>query len=579
MKLIEALQIIQRPSAEGTLALRVMLATGFTPLHLETFLAAHLRVASDKTLPEVKTGLFGDLAGNLERLDSAQIDSLVVAMEWSDFDPRLGVRTLGGWRPEEIDGIIKSAGKAADRIERAIAQIGVKITAIVSLPTLLLPPMFSTHSVQSSAPELQLRGIVSSLAACLAGLPNVRLVSEQQLGIDSAPACRYDLKSDLLNGFPYTVTHASVLAKAIASLIHNQRPMKGLITDLDNTLWAGIVGDDGIEGISWNLERHTQVHGIYQQLLSSLAGAGVLIGVASKNDPELVKQAFMREDLLISPKDIFPIEAHWSPKSESVERILRTWNISADAVVFVDDSPMEIAEVKAAFPEMDCRLFSGNDYSGTWELLRSLREAFGKAIVTHEDALRLESIRSSSAWRDLSSSEGNGHDEFLASVEASIVFEYGPLSEDTRAFELINKTNQFNLNGRRISQPEWRNFFADQSAFLLTVAYKDKFGPLGKIAAMMGRIHGGKAEITGWVMSCRAFSRRIEHQCLKFVFENLGAEEIAFDYEGTQRNGPLTDFLADVLKRIPEPGATLTREGFLSNVPELFHRIEVSVNV
>jgi predicted enzyme involved in methoxymalonyl-ACP biosynthesis len=93
----------------------------------------------------------------------------------------------------------------------------------------------------------------------------------------------------------------------------------------------------------------------------------------------------------------------------------------------------------------------------------------------------------------------------------------------------------------------------------------------------MGRMQGNTAQIAAWVMSCRAFSRRIEHQCLKFIFENLGAEEIAFDFEATPRNGPFADFLSDVVKHTQEPRLILTKEAFVSAVPALFHDIEVSV--
>ncbi len=142
--------------------------------------------------------------------------------------------------------------------------------------------------------------------------------ANKKLAAISTPGARYDVKSDLGTGFPYTLSHASALGELLACLIENRMPMKGLITDLDDTLWSGIVGDDGVDAISWNLDKHSQMHGVYQQLLSSLAAAGVLVGVASKNDAANVAQAFGRRDMLLSSKDVFPFEVHWSKKSESV---------------------------------------------------------------------------------------------------------------------------------------------------------------------------------------------------------------------------------------------------------------------
>jgi FkbH-like protein len=107
--------------------------------------------------------------------------------------------------------------------------------------------------------------------------------------------------------------------------------MKGFITDLDDTLWRGIVGDDAVDNIHWGLEHHALGHALYQGMLASLADIGVLIGIASKNDLELVQLAFQRTDLLLSSSASFPIEVNWQPKVDSVARILQTWNIHPEA--------------------------------------------------------------------------------------------------------------------------------------------------------------------------------------------------------------------------------------------------------
>ena len=302
------------------------------------------------------------------------------------------------------------------------------------------------------------------------------------------------------------------------------------------------------------------------------------MAVASKNDAALVEDAFSRRDLLLSKADIFPFEVHWSRKLESVQRILKTWNVSADSVVFVDDSPMEIAEVKAAFPEMECIVFPKSDYQGLWSLLKHLRDLFGKALLTEEDALRLRSIRDAVTWQDLAQ-PAESADKFLRSAVSSIVFESVLTNGNSRAFELVNKTNQFNLNGKRFSESEWQKLLNDPAAFVLSVSYKDKFGPLGRIAVIMGARLGSKVTVNGWVMSCRAFSRRIEHQCLKYLFETLDADEIVFDYQVTPRNGPLQEFLAGLLGKPPESGVILSRGQFAAKVPPLFHRVEGAVHV
>ena len=579
MKLIDALHLVRREVVDSAPETKIFLACGFTPLHLQTFLTAELRVLLPGRRISLKTGLFGDLCGNIARVTQDEFDSFIAVVEWGDLDPRLALRTLGGWHPSQIADIIESATGTVGRLQSGLLGISQQVPTIVCMPTLPLPPLFPTIPSQADSAEMQLRHAVASLAVSLSREPNLRIVNGQHLDETSPPDRRYDVKSDVLSGFPYSLPHASAIAEFLGRLIHNRPPKKGLITDLDDTLWSGILGEDGVDGISWHLDRHSHMHGLYQQFLASLAGAGVLVGVASKNDSTNVERAFTRSDLLLSKNDVFPFETHWSRKSESVRRILKTWNVGADAVVFIDDSPMEIAEVKAAFPEMECIVFPRSDYQGIWNLLKHLREVFGKSFLTDDDALRLRSIREAGVWRDATQSSGSSSEDFLKTAEACVVFEPAQPKGDTRAFELVNKTNQFNLNGKRFSESEWSNFFRDPAAFVLAVSYKDRFGSLGKIAVIMGKSCGPVVCVSGWVMSCRAFSRRIEHQCLRYLFGTLGADEIVFDYQSTPRNGPLQEFFTELLGETPTEGVRLSKERFAARVPPLFHQVEGTVHV
>jgi FkbH-like protein len=578
VKLIDALAVIRRPQPENAPLLKVSLACGFTPLHLETFLAAALRERSPFERIEVTTGLFGDLAGNIEGIRPEPCDVLVAVIEWQDLDLRLGVRNLGGWRVADLPDIVKSAHRMLARLEKAILAAAAFLPTYISLPTLPLPPLFTTPSQQASAYELELRQAVSSFAASLATHSRIRILSPSHLDEISPPSDRFDFQSELSAGFPYQLSHASALAELLATLIRNPTPKKGLITDLDDTLWSGILGENGIDGISWHLDQTTHIHGLYQQFLASLASAGIMAAVASKNEPALVQQAFEREDLLIDKQSFHPMDVHWGPKSESVRRILKTWNVAADSVVFIDDSPMELAEVKAAFPDMECLVFPKTDYQAFWQLLRRLRDAFGKAIVSEEDSIRLESIRAAAALTDSSNGEGTSLDSFLQDAQASVTISFGKEKEDHRAFELINKTNQFNLNGKRLSESSWMAYLNNRNTFLMTISYADKYGALGKIVVLLGRMQGKAAAIDSWVMSCRAFSRRIEHQCLNWLFENFDLQEITFAYQPTDRNKPIQDFLSAMTTSPLTTDVRISRVDFSEKCPPLFHHAKAAVN-
>ena len=222
MNLVEALEILKQGVPEDQHPLRVFLACGFTPLHLQTFLTAHLRKRLPQQRLELKTGLFGDLAGSIEGFQALECDILAVAIEWQDLDPRLGIRSLGGWRTTDLPDIVKSAGLAATRLEQALRRASESIPVCVCMPTLPLPPLFSTATTRAGDYELQLRQRVASFAASISSESSIRVLDSQRLDELSPPNARLDLQTDLMAGFPYKLPHASAMAGLIAALIQNQ---------------------------------------------------------------------------------------------------------------------------------------------------------------------------------------------------------------------------------------------------------------------------------------------------------------------------------------------------------------------
>jgi FkbH-like protein len=403
---------------------------------------------------------------------------------------------------------------------------------------------------------------------------NVKVLNPQRLDRLSPPPDRFDVESEVRWGFPYRLPHAATLAELLGQLIKGPVPKKGLITDLDDTLWKGVLGEVGSEEVSWDLDHDSHMHGLYQQLVHSLSVEGVLVGVASKNDPAYVEEVFRRNDVMLPSSAIFPMEVHWGPKSESVARILKTWNVGPDSVVFVDDSPMELAEVKAAHPEVECLQFPSKKHEAVLNLLDRLRDLFGKAVMSEEDAIRLDSIRQNQFNRDDGPRTAGSPSAFLQQANAELLISFRKDPLDPRALELVNKTNQFNLNGKRYTQLSWRNYLQGPCSFLLLAAYKDKYGPLGKIAVIAGRQKERTLFVDTWVMSCRAFGRRIEHRCLEELYAKYGIDEIEFDFAATGRNEPLRTFLADILDAPPSAGCRLPRDQFLDRRLETFHHVQ-----
>lgn len=550
MKVSQALRVLNEARGRAS-SKTYYLACGFTPLHLQTFLAALLQETdADRRVIVEAPGSYGDLIGNLARIPLAS--QATVFMEWSDLDVRLGFRGLAEWSSATTEDILQSVDGTLRRLYDAVqCRAGVGLT-VINLPVLPIVPIEHLPQIQAGNLGLFLRAKVLDFAAQIALLKSVR-VANPEWQVLPAMRERLDLQSELKNGFPYALDTAAAIAREAVVLLQLPPARKGLITDLDNTCWRGILGDDGLDGIAWTQEAHAQEHGLYQQVLKSLGQAGVLVAIASKNERTAVDEALALPDMILKPADVFPIEAHWGRKSDSVANILRTWNIGADDVVFVDDNPMELEEVRTAFPGMECLPFPTGNVKAVYELLLGLRNRFGKAQINEEDRLRSQSLRRTALTQ---SEAGRADPAFVASLKASIGLSLGARFEADRAFELVNKTNQFNINGLRYTIDQWVQMGAEPGRFLGVIEYTDKFGPLGRISVVSGRISDREARIDVWVLSCRAFSRQIEHASLQALFQRYELDAIHFDYSRTAKNSPVAEFFAE-FGELPQEKAVL----------------------
>ena len=571
MRLSQAMQINQRPAPAGSARRKLHLVCGFTPLHLATYLRAYARIRFSGDDVEVVTGLYGDLEDALRTAAEGTSEGVVVVLEWSDLDARLGLRSAAGWSVAALADIGRQVPERLRRLESLILDLSQAVTVALVAPTLPLPPLTHLPPARAGVFELRLRAGIAGFLERTAASSRMRILGADALARGSPAAGRHDVQLDLRADSPYTLAHAAAVASLAVECLFPPAPAKGLITDLDDTLWQGILGDAGVAGLAWSLDAHAQPHALYQELLASLAEAGILIAVASKNDPTLVEEAFARPDLLLRRTQVFPLAAGWRPKSESVAQILKSWNIGADSVVFVDDSPMELAEVGERFPGLECLLFPSGDAAGVLGLIHRLRARFGTTEVREEDLLRARSLSASAAF---ASERAANTGDFLARLEARLTLEFSTAGHDGRAWELVNKTNQFNLNGRRFSEGEWRSLFQQPGAFLLTATYQDRFGPLGKIAALAGRCTGDQVEVDSWVLSCRAFSRQVEFQMLRCLLEKYRASSIGFCFRPTPRNGPLQEFLGQFFSAsLREGRLDLAPAGFAAHCPVMFHQV------
>jgi FkbH-like protein len=233
---------------------------------------------------------------------------------------------------------------------------------------------------------------------------------------------------------------------------------------------------------------------------------------------------------------------------------------------------MELAEVAEKYPGIECLQFPSDDPAGVLALLQQLRVRFGKEEIREEDHLRVQSLRAAAQIEMESPIEASA--DFIGRLRAKVTLESSG-SDSPRAFELANKTNQFNLNGMRYTEGEWKSRFRRPGAFLTTLAYEDRFGPLGRIAVVGGYKEVNRCLVDVWVMSCRAFSRHIEFQALRQLFAKSGASMITFLFRPTERNGPLQTFFRHFLspESMVEGELHLPVAVFEKSCPHLFHEV------
>lgn len=536
MRFTEALKLAKDAGSREKTPFDVILVSASTPLSLVTFTQAFLGKNDGQRRFKVSAAPYGDLIESARHAFASDSDAVAVVLEYYALDPRLGLRRASSWNDSALSDILIGVEQKLASLLRLLTSTKHKRT-VIHQPSLPLPPVTGQGSWQLSKFHCSLAEILARFnnAACdvygvTVASPSTNLAREPR-----------NADGETVADFPYTQESAAFIGETIALCIRPPIPLKGIITDLDDTFWRGLVGEIGPDAVHWNLDGKSQMHAVYQQLLAALASRGILIAVASKNDGKVVSAALERDDLLISRDSIFPVIANWEPKSKAVEQILAKWNVGADSVVFVDDNRYELEQVSRAFPAIQTRHFPTTDANAVYDLLNELRDLCHKEKTNEEDALRMQSIRASAEIAVLA--QETSLDDFLSGIGATLTLEKVTVA-DTRAFELINKTNQFNLNGRRWSESEWSRYHEDKSREVVSISYSDKFGALGKIGVIMFRRNHDVLEIEQWVLSCRAFARRIEHATLKSICGVWDPQAIRFEYQKTEKNSPLAEFLA-----------------------------------
>ncbi len=348
----------------------------------------------------------------------------------------------------------------------------------------------------------------------------------------------------------YTAKYA-VSFEAIPHLAHNLAGIIGtlcgvakkcLVLDLDNTLWGGVIGDDGLEGIQLGRETaEAEAFSDFQEYASQLRKRGVILAVCSKNEEENAKQGFSHPDSVLSLNDFSAFKANWNRKDENIEAIASEINIGVDSLVFIDDNYAERELVSSQLPAVAVPNV-GSEISGFINVLD--RGAFFETLSLSKEDVQRSEYYAANAQRKKIESRFSNYDEFLASLEMSAVIKpFEPVYLD-RITQLTNKTNQFNLTTRRYTQSEIESMAGDSSFITLYGKLTDKFGDNGLVSLIIARVAGDALEVDTWLMSCRVLKRGMEMAMFDYLVAaamDRGLKTIVGEYIRTAKNDMVSD--------------------------------------
>jgi FkbH-like protein len=318
---------------------------------------------------------------------------------------------------------------------------------------------------------------------------------------------------------------------------------KALVLDLDNTLWGGVIGDSGVDGVKFGRgSPDGEAYLAFCAYIKELRNRGVILAVCSKNDPELPRRMFAEnEEMPLDLVDFSAFHCSWDDKASNIRAIAKELNIGLDSLVFVDDNPAECELVASQLPQVTVVALSGTPSNYICEL--DGLHLFDQQAITETDLLRAQSYQALQAAREMEPSDTN-LDSFLEGLEMRSDMHFAEPAELERLAQMEARTNQFNMNTRRYRKDQIEAIAEDPNGIVMSVSLQDKFAKHGIVSSVIATHESNALRIDNWLMSCRVFSRSLEQFIMQRVIEEAkrrGAGRIVAEYTPTERNGVVAD--------------------------------------
>ena len=439
-----------------------------------------------------------------------------------------------------------------DVIEKKIkSEINFTLKNLESCPLILINQFssfqFSSLSIGTNNLDNLAHRLNSYLESCIH--PNLKLVNLEKIiasiGIQNSFDSRYYYSSKA----PYTIEFFKAYSQFIKPFFMsaNGRSKKALIFDCDNTLWQGILGEDGFNGIEMSPE--TKNGAIYREIQSiaiSLSRRGVLIGLCSKNNLKDVDEVLASHpDMVLRDEHITIKKVNWSDKIINLKEISTELNIGLDSLVFIDDAPFEINLIKEQLPQVAViqvpeKLY---EYPNT---LRSSLEFFYNLSCTEEDGKKVEMYRGQTQRENIKH-DFSTIDDYLASLELKVIIHKDDTSLASRVSQMTQKTNQFNLTTKRYTESEILKFIHNPKITIYTFDVSDKFGDSGVTGLCIVNRNNGSNNciLDTLLMSCRIIGRNLEYALMNYIVDvtaGKGVQTIQAAYIPSPKNMQVKNF-------------------------------------
>jgi len=334
------------------------------------------------------------------------------------------------------------------------------------------------------------------------------------------------------------------ISKGISKSIVATRGMakKCLVLDLDNTLWGGVLGEDGVHGVKIGTgDPISEAYLDFQHRIKSLKTRGILLAVCSKNNQSDVEEAFQaRTDMPLALNDFSALKINWENKHSNIIDIARELNIGLDSLVFIDDNPAEISLIRQMLPEVVSILLPG-DHENIPGIIEPL-PYFEKLYVLSDDRSKSEQYAQNKVRTEFQS-QSTDLDSYLNSLETKVTLRAVDDSDLPRVLQLFTKTNQFNVTTIRYTLGEIKEILASADYDLWCYSVKDKFGDLGTVGLLLVSISSDGAAIDSFIMSCRSMGRSVETSVVNWAKEYYLVEkqlpEIRAKFVATKKNKPV----------------------------------------